>query len=141
MCRIERRLVHSLGRVRVEVSRPIAADPSVAWEFVADTRRWPDWISAVEGVESDDRRVREGTTGRLLIAGRWHPFSVPACADRRFELRVRRLPATGYRVDSTGTGCRLVAEVPLSALPDAVVCERALDTASELIVREKRRQS
>jgi hypothetical protein len=121
---------------RIEVARRIDAPADVVWDLFTDTRRWPAWGPSVGAVESDDRRIREGTTGRIRVLGAWVPFRVETCRDRRWTWRVAGVPATGHRVEPLGDRCLAVFEVPLAAAPYVVVCRRALRAIGRLAERE-----
>ena len=121
------------------VGRDVAVPPAVAAEALRDTRTWPDWGPAIDGVESDDRYVARGTTGRVRVGGAWVPFRVTACNGRRWDWRVAGVPATGHRVDSYAGDpdrSRVVVEVPALAAWYVPVCRRALDRFAALV--EKR---
>ncbi|WP_321169267.1 SRPBCC family protein [Halorubrum sp. LN27] len=118
------------------VGRDVAVAPAVAAERLRDTRAWPDWGPAIDAVESDDRYVTRGTTGRVRVAGGWVPFRVTACNDRRWDWRVAGTPATGHRVDRYAgepDRSRVVVEVPLVAAWYVPVCRRALDRFAALV--------
>jgi hypothetical protein len=118
------------------VGRDVNVAPDVAAEALRDTHGWPDWGPAISAVESDDRYVTRGTTGRVRVGGAWVPFRVTACNGRRWEWRVAGLPATGHRVDSYAGGperSRVVIEVPAVAAWYVPVCRRALDRFAALV--------
>ncbi|MFW5917010.1 MAG: SRPBCC family protein [Halorubrum sp.] len=118
------------------VGRDVAVAPDVAAEVLRDTRRWPDWGPAIDGVESDDRYVSRGTTGRVSVGGAWLPFRVTAYNGRRWDWRVAGLPATGHRVDryaGESDRSRVVIEVPIVAAWYVPVCRRALDRFAALV--------
>ncbi|TKX72026.1 MULTISPECIES: polyketide cyclase [Halorubrum] len=118
------------------VGRDVDAPPEPTARALRDTRRWPDWSPSVRGVESADRYVETGTTGRVRVAGVWVPFRVTTATRLRWDWAVARIPATGHRVDrypeDTGQ-CRAVIEVPLIAAPYVPVCRRALDRFAALV--------
>ena len=112
---------------RLVVSQYVPADRGTVWELLTDTERWPDWGPTVTDVESEDRVVRAGTTGRVqLPIGLWLPFEVTSCGEHRWTWDVARIPATGHRVEREGEGCRVGFELPLYAAGYALVCRRAL---------------
>jgi hypothetical protein len=122
---------------RLVVSRAIDAPADVVWTLLTDTRWWPVWgpsVGAVE-VDGDDRTIREGTTGRVRVAGTLVPFRIDRCRDRRWTWRVADVPATGHRVEAVDGRSRAAFEVPLLAAPYAVVCARALRTIARLAER------
>ncbi|GAB7089854.1 SRPBCC family protein [Halorubrum luteum] len=123
---------------RIDVARDVAVPPGVAVELLRDTRTWPEWSPTISGVESDDRYVREGTQGRVRVAGAWVPFRVTSFNGRRWTWTVAAIPATGHRVEGyagEGDRCRVVIEVPVLAAGYVPVCERALDRFAELVER------
>jgi hypothetical protein len=96
----------SLGRTpdgrRIEVSGVVDAAPAAAWDLLVDTDRWPDWGPSVTAVDCPDRRIREGSTGRVRLPGGLRvPFEVTTLDERRrrWTWAVARIPATGHRVD------------------------------------------
>ncbi|WP_321168372.1 SRPBCC family protein [Halorubrum sp. JWXQ-INN 858] len=122
--------------LRFEVGRDAAVSPEVAAAALRDTRTWPSWSPTIDGVESDDRRVREGTRGRVEVGGVWLPFRVTGFNGRRWDWTVAGLPATGHRVDAYADDpdrCRVVIEVPVVAAAYVPTCERALDRFVRLV--------
>ena len=118
------------------VGRDVAVAPAVAAEALRDTHTWPDWGPAIDAVESDDRYVTTGTTGRVRVRGAWLPFRVTACNGRRWDWRVAGIPATGHRVDSYAgepDRSRVVVEVPIVAAWYVPVCRRAVDRFAALV--------
>lgn len=112
---------------RLVVSREIAADRDTVWEVLTDTEQWPGWGPSVTDVESPQRHIAPGTTGRLrLPGGIWVPFEITECGEYRWGWRVARVPATGHRVEATDAGCRVGFEIPLYGAVYAPVCQRAL---------------
>jgi len=121
---------------RIEVARAVDAPADRVWNLFTDTARWPEWGTSVGAVESDDRRIREGTTGRVRVLGTWVPFRIETCRDRRWTWRVAGVPATGHRVESLDGRSLAAFEVPLLAAPYVVVCERALRAIARLAERD-----
>ncbi len=113
---------------RLVVSRDVEAPAETVWTLLVEPDLWPAWGPSVTAVECDAERIETGTTGRVrTLGGLWLPFTVTACADRRWTWRVGPVPATGHRVTSHGDlRCRAAFEVPLLAAPYAVVCAVAL---------------
>ena len=126
------------GRV-IAVSRVVDAPADDVWRLLTDTRRWPDWGPSVADVDCPTRVIEAGTSGRLRVRGigLWVPFEVDSCVDgsevKRWTWTVARIPATGHRVDTLGTQCRVTFEVPLLAAGYVPVCRRALDRIAELV--------
>lgn len=125
---------------RLCVSRSIPVCRESAWDVLTDTEQWPAWGPSVRAVESSDRYVERGTTGRLKTpVGVWLPFEIPSCENYRWTWRVAKIPATGHRVDRLGeksdieNRCRVVFEVPLLAAGYAPVCQRALQRIESVL--------
>lgn len=124
------------GGLQFDVWRDVSVAPDVAASRLRDTRWWPTWSPTISGVESDDRYVREGTRGRVRVAGAWIPFRVTGFNGRRWTWRVAGLPATGHRVEGYAGDddrCRVVIEVPLPAAGYVPTCRRALDRFARLV--------
>lgn len=118
------------------VGRDVAVAPAVAAAALRDTRTWPQWSPAIDGVASDDRFVETGTIGRVRVGGAWIPFRVTGATDRRWDWRVAGIPATGHRVDRYADDpdrCRVVVEVPIVAAAYVPVCRHALDRFAALV--------
>jgi hypothetical protein len=119
---------------RLVVSREIAADRETVWDVLTDTEQWPEWGPSVTAVDSSQRYIAAGTTGRVrLPGGLWVPFEITECADYRWGWRVARVPATGHRVEVTSDGCRVGFELPLYGAVYAPVCRRALARIERLV--------
>ncbi len=118
------------------VAQDLGVPPSVAIETLRDTRAWPEWSPTIDGVESEDRFVREGTRGRVRIAGVWVPFRVTSFSGRRWEWRVAGIPATGHRVEGYAGDAdrsRVVIEVPLVAAGYVPACRSAVGRFAALV--------
>jgi len=119
---------------RLVVSREIAADRETVWDVLTDTEQWPEWGPSVTAVDSPQRYIAAGTTGRVrLPGGLWVPFEITECGEYRWGWRVARVPATGHRVEATSGGCRVGFEVPLYGAVYAPVCRRALARIERLV--------
>ncbi len=118
------------------VGRDVAVPVAVAAESLRDTLTWPKWSPTIDAVESDDRYVRSGTTGRVSVAGAWLPFTVTECNGRRWDWRIAGIPSTGHRVDRYADDpdrCRVVVEVPVVAAGYVPTCREALDRFAALV--------
>ncbi|MEY7847717.1 SRPBCC family protein [Natrarchaeobius sp. A-rgal3] len=136
MTRVQR--ARTADGYRLEVSQVLAVAPERAWELLVDTMRWPDWSPVVSEVESTDRRVREGTAGRIRVPGAWLPFTITARTDRRWTWGVPCVPSAGHRVDDLGDRrCRVVFEVPLHAAGSVPVCLEALERIESILEDER----
>jgi hypothetical protein len=117
---------------RVVVAERFDREPAAAWDRLVDTTAWPEWGPSVAAVDAEERRIRDGSTGRVKLSGvgLWLPFEVQRLAwngERgRWTWRIWTLPATGHAVDPVGDGCRVAFEVPLAAVAYVPVCRRAL---------------
>lgn len=130
------RLANTPDGRRLLVSRRIDAPADRVWDLLVDTERWPDWGPSITAVRCPDRRIREGSTGRVrTVGGLWLPFEVTTCAPYRWTWRVAGVPATGHRVEPLDRGCLAAFEVPLLAIPYMFVCRRALRAIEELAGR------
>ncbi|PSQ19113.1 polyketide cyclase [Halobacteriales archaeon QS_8_69_26] len=121
---------------RIEVAAAVDAPPAAAWDLLIDTHRWPEWGPSVRAVECEDRWIRFGSTGRVVLPGGVRvPFAVDGFDPevRRWTWRVARIPATGHRVDDLGSGCRVVFELPVLAAGYAPVCHLALRRIRNLL--------
>ncbi|SNR31977.1 polyketide cyclase [Halorubrum vacuolatum] len=123
----------------IEVACDVDVSPSVAAETLRDTRTWPLWSPVIEGVESDDRYVRQGTRGRVRIGCGWVPFRVTGFNGRRWDWIVAGLPATGHSIEAyvgEPNRCRVIIEVPLPAIAYVPTCERALRRFADGLERD-----
>ena len=113
---------------RLVVSRVVDAPAERVWTILTDTERWPEWGPSVTAVESTDRRIETGTTGRIrLPGGLWVPFEITVCDGRRWDWRVVRIPATGHAVEPLDGGrCRVSFDLSPLAVGYVPVCQRAL---------------
>ncbi|THE63793.1 SRPBCC family protein [Salinadaptatus halalkaliphilus] len=120
--------------LRLEASQVLAVAPETAWDPLVDTTRWPEWSPVVTAVEATDRRVCEGTTGRVRTPGVWLPFRVTTCSERRWTWRIGGVPSSGHRVDDLGPQrCRVAFELPLQSAGTAPICLAALERIDELL--------
>ncbi|MXV62328.1 SRPBCC family protein [Natronorubrum sp. JWXQ-INN-674] len=127
---------------RLEASHVLDVPAADAWDLLVDTTRWPEWSPIVVGVESTDRRIRAGTTGRIRIPGAWLSFRVTGYqpADRRWRWRITGLPGAGHRVDDLGESrCRIAFELPLTATGYVPVCLRALEGLEAVLLEDHER--
>ena len=129
------RTAHTPDGRRLEASHVLEAPAGDAWELLVDTTRWPEWSPLVNGVESSDRRLRPGTTGRVRVSGVWVPFQIADCSDRRWTWRISGVPIAAHRVDDLGGDrCRIVFELPPHAVGSVPICLRALERLEALLV-------
>ena len=124
----------------METSVEIAVTAAAAWELLTDTRRWPEWGPSLSRVESADRYIGFGTTGRVqTVIGLWLPFRITEFSSgRRWCWEVAGIPATGHRVETLGEiRCRVVFEVPLLAAPYLAVCRLAAQRIRSILEQEQ----
>ncbi len=123
----------------METSVEIHVPASAAWEILTDTRRWPEWGPSLARVESADRYIGPGSTGRVqTVFGRWLPFLITEfTAGRRWRWKVTGIPATGHRVESLGPDrCKVVFEVPLRGAPYLPICHLAAEQIKRILEKE-----
>jgi hypothetical protein len=122
----------------IEILVPAAA----AWQLLVDTARWPQWGPSVARVESDERYISAGSSGRVQTPiGVWIPFRVTEfIAGYHWSWEVADIPATGHRIESLGSHrCRVVFEVPLLAAPYLAVCRLAAKRIKRILEEEQYR--
>jgi uncharacterized protein YndB with AHSA1/START domain len=120
----------------IEVSRELRASSETVWELITDTLRWAQWGPSIISVECHERFIKEGSKGRVrTLAGIWIPFMVTQFdPPHSWAWRIFGIPATGHRVEPVKAGfCRLVFEIPILALPYAVVCQIALQRIAGIV--------
>lgn len=122
---------------RPGVGRTFQVSRDVLWDMITDTVKWPRWGPTVRAVRCADRWIGKGSRGAVLTpVGLWLPFVVtrfdPLCY---WDWRVAGIPATGHRLRGLGdNACRLDFELPILWVPYTVVCRRALENISKLLV-------
>ena len=120
----------------IEISQWLKAPPGAIWEVLTDTACWPAWGPSVVDVECSDRRIHEGSWGRVKTAlGLWVPFVITDFEPERYwSWRVLGVPATGHRVEQVTEGlCRLTFEVPLFGAPYIMVCRKAISRIAAVL--------
>lgn len=127
---------------RLEASHVVAAPAEDAWETLIDTRRWPEWLPGVSGVDASHRHIREGTTGRIRLPGVWTPFTITEVDDRQWSWSVAGVPGATHRVDDlTADRCRIAFELPTQAFATTGAALYALERLEELLVPGERRST
>lgn len=117
-------------RSHFNVSRIIQTTPDTLWDMLTDTKWWTQWGPMVKAVQSDSRYIRAGSTGHVkTVFGFWAPFVITGWADGQYwSWRIFNIRATGHRIEIIdGKCCRLIFEVPLWAVPYAIICKIAVD--------------
>lgn len=121
---------------RWSIGRHIDASPSEVWDVFIDTERWPAWGPSITAVETEQRQIESGTTGRVwTVAGIRLPFTIISVDDHRWTWRIGPIRATGHRVEAEGEGCRAFFEVPLWAVPYIPVCALALARIDRIVAQ------
>jgi uncharacterized protein YndB with AHSA1/START domain len=118
----------SSWRMAIDSVRQIQAPAAVVWRVLTDVTLWPRWGPSVSAVESADRHIISGSTGRIRTSlGIWLPFEVTHMVPgQSWRWRVGGVPATGHRVHAVDeVRCQLVFEIPAWAAPYALVCRVA----------------
>ncbi|EMA29426.1 SRPBCC family protein [Halobiforma nitratireducens] len=132
------RPAHTPDGRRLEASHVIAAPAADAWDLLVDVTRWPAWSPVVSDVEATDRRLREGTRGRIRVPGVWLPFRVTRVAGRRWDWRVAGVAGATHRVDDLEADrCRVAFELPPSAAGYVPICLEALERMDELLTSDR----
>lgn len=119
----------------MDIGRNIEAPARLVWAVMTDVAMWPRWGPSVSTVESTDRHIKFGSTGRVRIPlGLWLPFEVTSMSPgRSWSWRVGGVAATGHRVEPLGNSrCRLVFEIPYWAAPYALVCRVAAGRIAQI---------
>jgi hypothetical protein len=114
---------------RFRVSRRVNTSLDSAWLILTDTLLWPLWGPSVTAVESSDRFIRAGTTGRVKTAlFFWLPFVITTYVDNRsWRWTVGTLQATGHTVEQGVDGTTVVSfDVPWWAFFYVPICWLAL---------------
>ena len=124
----------------METSVVIQAPAAAAWNLLTDTSTWPQWGPSVSRVQSAERYLGPGSTGRVrAVIGLWLPFRVTKfVAGERWDWEVAGIPATGHVVESLGPRrCRVVFEVPTLAAPYLAVCRLAARRIRSMLEQEQ----
>ncbi|KOX91341.1 SRPBCC family protein [Haloarcula rubripromontorii] len=119
---------------RLLVRHDVDASVDTVWDVLTDTDCWADWGPSVTAVETADRYITAGTTGRVRVADAvWLPFEVTACVPYRWTWTVARLPATGHFAEKRADSSAVVGfEIPPLATGYAPVCARACQRIAAL---------
>lgn len=108
---------------RFEARCQIQAQSEVAWRWLSDFARWPEWTPTVDAVDVlDPGETRVGTRVRLhqprlrpavWVVERWQPGRGFAWGSRRAGLRTR---ASHGLVPAPGGGCEVALEFTIEGL-------------------------
>jgi uncharacterized protein YndB with AHSA1/START domain len=118
------------------VGTHIDAPVSRVWRLITDTQTWTRWGPSIKEVDSPERFIRAGLTGRIRTPfSIWLPFTIDTFEPEHFwDWRVGGVAATGHRVDPRGPDqCRLTFTVPFWAAGYTVVCRVALNRIKRLL--------
>jgi len=111
---------------RLVVCRAVDAPVEAVWKVLTDTEQWPEWGPSISAVESTDRHIERGTTGRVRVLDAvWLPFEITSCTEYRWTWDVARIDATGHFVREAPGGAIVGFELPPLATGYAPVCARA----------------
>jgi Polyketide cyclase / dehydrase and lipid transport len=120
-------------------SRRLDAPAGRVWRLITDTQTWPQWGPSLRAIDSSNRFIRAGSTGRVqTVAGLWLPYTVGAFQPGQYwDWRVGGVAATGHRVEALGTKrCRLSFTVPAWAVAYGLVCRLALARIDRSLKRQ-----
>ena len=120
----------------VAFDKEMKASAERVWQLLTDTRTWPRWGPSVRAVDSPERYIRSGLTGRICTPiGLWVPFTIETFTPNVYwDWRVGGLAATGHRVEAIEENrCRLSFTVPVWAAGYGIVCRRALNQIQRLL--------
>jgi hypothetical protein len=123
-------------RLTLAVGTQVDAPVSRVWRLITDTQTWAHWGPSLKEVDSPERFIRAGLTGRIRTPfGIWAPFTIDTFDPEQYwDWRVVGVPATGHRVDPRGPNqCRLTFTVPFWAAGYGVVCRVALNRIKRLL--------
>jgi hypothetical protein len=124
-----------VGR-RLVVKRAVEAPPESVWDVLTDTEQWPAWGPSISAVDSTDRYIERGSTGRVrLLDAVWLPYEITSCADCRWTWDVARVDATGHFVSRHPDGAVVGFELPVLAAGYVPVCRRACGKIGRLASR------
>lgn len=108
---------------RFEARCQIQAPSEVAWRWLSDFARWPEWTPTVDAVDVlDSGETRVGTRVRLhqprvrpavWVVERWQPGGGFAWVSRRVGLRTR---ASHVLAPAPDRGCEVALEFTLEGL-------------------------
>jgi hypothetical protein len=124
----------------VEIGALIRAPHAGVWDILTDTACWNEWGPTITAVDSTDRYIRKGSSGRVrTISGVWLPFVITEFDDGTFwSWRVAGINATGHRVEQIDKKTTMVFfRVSVYAAPYILVCKLALLKISKLIQVQK----
>lgn len=123
-------------RLTLDVGTHIDAPASRVWRLTTDTPSWTRWGPSVREVDSPERFIRAGLTGRIRTPfGIWVPFTIDTFEPEHYwDWRVGGVAATGHRVNPRGPDrCRLTFTVPVWAAGYTIVCRVALNRIKRLL--------
>jgi hypothetical protein len=118
---------------RLLVRRAVDAPRAAVWDVLTDTEQWPDWGPSISAVESPERYIETGTSGRVRALGAvWLPFEILSCTNDRWTWEVARIDATGHFAADHPDGSVVGFEMPILAAGYVPVCRRACERIGRL---------
>ena len=118
-------------------SKIVDVPSTLVWETMIDTHVWNLWGPSIIAVDSPERLIKLGATGRIrTIFGVWLPFRITSFKPKKYwEWQVGGMSATGHRIEPLAPErCRLSFTVPVWAAPYGIVCHIALNRIDRLLV-------
>ncbi len=106
------------------------------WDLITDTQTWSKWGPSIRAVDTQERFIRRGSTGRIrTIIGMWLPFTITTYEPQQYwDWRVGGIQATGHRLEPWGPKhCRVSFIVPVWGVPYGIVCRIALNRIDRLL--------
>lgn len=128
--------VIKISTTKLSIGRRYPIAPSIIWDIITDTTKWPLWGPTVKGVQYPERFIHKGSKGRVLtVLNVWLPFDIVEYEHARFwTWKVASVRATGHRIRAVDGGyCDLWFDVPLLAAPYTLVCRLALGRIGNLL--------
>lgn len=106
------------------------------WDLITDTQTWSKWGPSIRAVDTQERFIRRGSTGRIrTIIGMWLPFTITTYEPQQYwDWRVGGIQATGHRLEPWGPKhCRVSFIVPVWGVSYGIVCRIALNRIDRLL--------
>jgi uncharacterized protein YndB with AHSA1/START domain len=112
----------------LRLKRVVPACHETVWSVITDTRLWPVWGPTVSAVETRQRFIGPGASGRIrTVLGFWVPFEVTLFSPgQAWSWKVAGIQATWHGVRPMGPDRSLLEfAVPFWAAPYLIVCALA----------------
>jgi len=123
-------------RTTLDFGTHLDATVSRVWRLITDTQTWTHWGPSVCEVDSPERFICAGLTGRIRTPfGLWAPFKIITFEPEHYwDWRVGGVTATGHRVEARGGNqSQLIFTVPVWAAGYGIVCRVALNRIQRLL--------